>query len=286
MPSTLMERFLKQNEGRWAEAATVAASAKGYSEKPDGRYIGQISYADIVESESSGKLQIAWRATIMEGDLQGELIYWWEGLENERSLEFVAKNLAKFGYDPTTVRLRDLPKILAAIVEKEPVCQLRLKTKPGSDFQNCWVDRVLEDYVPDDEGDEEHNARMAAKAAAEAEAEAAAAKPVKPSSAKAKPVATPTPEPAPKAKPGPKPKPTPASLPEPEEDEEDEDEDEDEEDEVDLEIGMMVSFEKGGKTLTGKVTKIDENSETATVKVGIKSYPVSFEDMEVVETDG
>lgn len=220
MPPTGIEKWLANAEAKWGEERTRAAESKGdYERHPDGRYVTRLTTAEVCESQSSNRPQVKWGYTIIEGELKGELLWSYDGLDNDESLFYLAKRLGRFGFDPAKIKLRFLQKTLDKLIEQHPVCVVRARTK--GEYQNILLDRIIEDYEEDDE-----------------------------------------------------------DL-----DEDDDDVEEDEEEEAELEVGMEVEFEKGGKTLTGKVRSIDEDAGKAKVKVGPKLITVSIEDVVIVEPE-
>ncbi len=275
--SSAMARFLEANKSKWTETAAKVGEGNdsNYEELPDGLYIAMLSSATLGESKASSKLQITWVYVIMLGDYEGETKREYMGMETEKALRNLARRMKFLGYDPREYDITEdgvLEDWLAEVSEQEFLAKIRLKT--NGDFQNVYCEQLL-----DGTGNEtvaEHNARVAQQA----KAAAPPAKPEKP----AKPEPPKKPEPpvsngaAPKAagKTAPAPPPKPAPAPEPAAEEEDEEEGED------LEVGMTVAFEKDGKELQGKVISIDDATESAVVKVGLKRHTVSFDDMELI----
>ncbi len=267
-----LKNFLKEMQDKWAEQSSAAKQQGDFENVPDGRYIAILSSAELTESKSSSRPMLAWGWTILEGDLEGEVIRSYRMLDYDNSFFWLAKELSTLGIDPEAVNIAKLEATLDELVESKIVARLKLQTK--NEFQNVYVDRVLHDYYEDDD---EPVAPPRRTRPEPVEEEAVAPK------AKAKPG---------KAKPAPEPEP----VEDEEEDEEEEVEDaepfvetdaEDEE-EVELQVGMKVEFIRQGKELEGTVTKIDEENGSATVKVGNKSYPVAFDVLSIVDegTDG
>ena len=226
-----MNAWLKQMEDKWQESAAVAKTG-GFERHPDGRYTTRLASWELTE-DSNGNPQHAAIFTIVAGDLVGESLYSYNGLSHERSLEFLARDLARFGYDPETFSIRQLPKILAELTKKKPYVKVQAKTK--GEYQNIYIQKVMEDdYDPEDEGgyvpeDDDDDDAPVAPSRAERRATPAkrAAAAAAPSPAKRK--RTPEPEP---------------EDDEEDEDEEDEDEDEEEEDEEEEEAPPVRSVRK------------------------------------------
>ena len=300
-----MSAWLKSMEDKWQESVETAKAGGQYERHPDGRYTTRLTNWELGETnDGKGVHKITF--TIISGDLEGETLYSTNGLEGDRSLEFLAKDLARFGYDPETFKLRSVPKILAEITEKKPVVKVLAKTK--GEYQNVYIQKVMDDdYDPDDEEptysgdtdeDEPAPVRRSARAAAtpvaptrtarraapvveeddeDEEEEAPPARPARRTAAPAKPVGKAAKAvAAPPAKPIRRP--APAAAPEPEDDEEEEDDAAEEE----LEIGAKVSFMRRGVETEGFVTEIDEENEIVHVKVGSKTYPVDATEIEIL----
>lgn len=244
--------WLKQNEDRWQEAAQRSKDDPGFKRHPDGKYLVKVTKAELGFSQND-RPQIAWAYTILTGDLEGEMLYSYDGLDGEDSLFYVAKNLARYGYEPEDIRLSKLESVLNEILEKKPVVMVQAKTK--GDFQNVYVNRVMpEGWDEDEDGD----APAPRKPAAKEPEKPAAKEPEKPATRAPRKPATPPPAP-------PKEEPAPAT------------EDEDEGD--DIKVGDTVSFKRKDKEMVGKITELDDDDEVATIQVGTKSYPVDYGDL-------
>lgn len=148
-----MAAWLKSKEEEWESQAKQAKEGPKFTEIPDGKYIARLTKGEIGESQSSGRAQIAWGYTILVGEQQGELIRDYDGLEKEDAFLWIARKLARFGYDPEQVKLSRLPSVLEELVEKGPICRVQLRTK--KDFQNAIILKVFEDgYDPTEDGEE------------------------------------------------------------------------------------------------------------------------------------
>lgn len=146
--------FLRGLEDSWEKAAETAKTAGQFQRYPDGKYLCRLTSTSIGPSEGSGRMQVTWGYTIMEGELKGSLHRSFQGLDNEKSLEFLARDLSRFGYDPQDLKLSRLPALLDEIAEAKPWVLIRLKSK--GEFQNTYIDRFLgTDYSPEDEELEE-----------------------------------------------------------------------------------------------------------------------------------
>lgn len=148
--ATGIDKWLAEAEKKWGAERERAISSKGDFERhPDGRYVTRLTTGEVCESQSSNRPQIKWGYTIIEGELKGELLWNYDGLDNEESLFYLGKRLQRFGIDIAKVKLRFLQRTLDKIVEAHPVCVVRARTK--GEYQNILLDRVIEDYEEDDD---------------------------------------------------------------------------------------------------------------------------------------
>ena len=160
---------LKRASKLWKKAKERAEEqGPGFAEYPDGRYIMKVTGAEVGESQN-GRVQIAWKLAFADGEYDGKDYHDYQGLETEDNLVYVAARLDRFGYEPPD-DLTDLAETLKEIVEEGPEIRVRLKSK--GDFQNCYVDGL----VDADGGEEEE----------EGEEEEAEAKPARKSRSKKK----------------------------------------------------------------------------------------------------
>jgi hypothetical protein len=281
-----MERFIQANQGKWNDVAERAASGVGLWENlPDGLYVALLSGAEVTESKSAGKLQIVLVWVIMEGDYEGETSRQFIGLESDKALQRVALLQNTLGYDPREYDVTQ-PGVLDAwleeLAEVELLCKIRLKTR--GDYQNVYAEKLLSG---EDDTVTEHNARMSAQTTGKPATNGGKGTATAPATAPTRQAAPPATAPAKETKRGEKPEPTPArqaapargagaapATPAAEElGEED----------AELEIGSTVGFTLDDRELVGKVISINEAKGTASIKVGLKKYEVSFDDMELVD---
>jgi len=122
----------------------------GYENLPDGRYIAALSKAYIRESEK-GDLYVVLHFVVEEGDHDGSIVYDWNRIETEDGLYYTRQKLLKMGADVPD-KLAKLEDCLSDLQDGEPRVRLQLKTK--GDFQNVYLDRLLdsddEPYEPED----------------------------------------------------------------------------------------------------------------------------------------
>jgi hypothetical protein len=127
----------------------------GFDEHPDGNYKCVVSKAEIGESQASGRLQIAWYFTILEGALAGETIRDYQGLDKDDSWKWVFKRLNQFGIDTRSLQFDEVEEVLDLIVNSKVEVVVALKTninqKTGEPYQNKYLNRVLTGLVIDGE---------------------------------------------------------------------------------------------------------------------------------------
>jgi hypothetical protein len=134
---------LKKLESKWqTERARAKKDGLGGAGVPDGKYIARLTGFEVDSTGNGLRLKIPF--VCLEGTEQGKPINKSDGLDGPDSLYYTAKLMARFGYDPEEFAFSDLPKIGKELVKSKPVCELQVKTK--QDFQNVYVNRVLEDY--------------------------------------------------------------------------------------------------------------------------------------------
>jgi len=111
----------------------------------DGRYAVALTDAERGESKASGRDQVMFEFTFLDGDYKGQTKRDYNGLDRAESIPYlIAKIEAMGGEAPEDIN--DLEDSLKALVKKRPQIRVVLKTK--NDYQNVYVDRLLE------EGDE------------------------------------------------------------------------------------------------------------------------------------
>lgn len=148
-----MKEWLKNQQEKYDASKD---STGDFERLPDGIYISRLVSAEIGQSKTSDKWQVVYQHVIIDGDNMNFLNYSFQGLEGNRSMEFLARGLKSYGIDPGDVQLDKLPAILEELAAARPVCKIKLVTK--GEFQNTYVDKVLssEDWPDVDESDYTH----------------------------------------------------------------------------------------------------------------------------------
>lgn len=119
---------------------------QGFKKIDDGQYTCKLEKAEKGVS-NNGRKQILWKFIIMDGDLTGDAINKYDGLDRKEGLEYICQTFQKFGYDPEEIIPFDskAPAVLAEITERHQFCVVTAKTK--GDFQNFYVNKVFADGV-------------------------------------------------------------------------------------------------------------------------------------------
>lgn len=225
----------------------------------DGIYVGKLTRAELGESQSKGRLQVAWRVVVASGEYKGENINWWSGLETENNVMYFQRDLVRLGKevpeDPT-----DLEDVLKELTKEKPTIRVQVKT--NGEFQNVRILKLVESEESEGEESEEETEEEEEEEPEETEAEESEEEEEDDDEEEKKDE---------KSK---------------EEDDEEEDDEEDEEDEEDdeeesgddeeedeekeeapeVEVGMRVSFSHKGKDLVGTVKEIDYKKELVKIE--------------------
>ena len=145
-----LKNKLKKAQGDWKNARSKANETVGFAEVPDGRYLAHLTGATIGESKSSGRLQIQWTWTIVDGEHEGDTKLDFDGLETEDNLVFLGRKLARFSYE-LPEDITEIADILDELIEKRPLSRIRLKTR--GEFQNVYVDKIMQASSSDEDDD-------------------------------------------------------------------------------------------------------------------------------------
>ncbi len=245
-----VKKFLKGAKKAWKEHAKAAKESGTFEKLDDGKYITRLTGATIGESKKvEGEARLETSYVVIEGEHEGFIVRAWESLSGEKSLEYIAKWLMRYGIDPEEVDFAKFEEVLAELVDSKPKVLLSLKTKSGSEFQNVYVVKVLDDESDedadeddDDESDDEDEEDSDEESDSDSDED--------------------------------------DSDDDDESDEDDEDSSDDDgdddsddedsdEEEAEVEVGMSVEYEWKGKTEKGVVEEILEDDEQIKVKTTI-----------------
>ena len=119
------------------------------NEVPDGTYVGKLVKAAIGESQASGRLQVAFQATISSGEHKGENVYWYSGLKTEENFMYLQRDIVRLGKD-VPEDINEIGEVLEGIAESKP--SIRFKVVTNGEFQNV---RLLKKLTAEESGEDE-----------------------------------------------------------------------------------------------------------------------------------
>ncbi len=134
---------LEEFEGAWKDAPTEST----FDNLPDGKYQVSIEEVRLENAKKSGRLQLAWVLTVMNGDYAGRKVFHYRGLDREESAGWMKREIYACGLEVESIL--DLPDMLPELLDR--VVEITLKTKRGSDgedYQNCFINKLLEAVGP------------------------------------------------------------------------------------------------------------------------------------------
>lgn len=146
-------------KGKWKDARARANDGGSFENHPDGKYIGRLSTAELGHSEA-GRFQVKFEYAITEGELAGQSAYKYMGLDKDESLGWMAKELVRLGVDATELEIEELPKALEGLVKSKPLVRFKLKTK--GEYQNLYIEKLIDAEDEDAGADENQDAVEAA----------------------------------------------------------------------------------------------------------------------------
>jgi hypothetical protein len=127
---------------------------KSFDKVDPGKYQAKIEAAAINNAKSSGRLQVSWELTIINGDFQGRKLFKHDGIDTVEGRSFFRGTLAKLGHewpdDP-----EDLPEVLEELLETYVAVTVRNR-KDDEDNINIYFDKALDsDDVEDNLGEDQ-----------------------------------------------------------------------------------------------------------------------------------
>ena len=134
------------------------------SDVPDGVYKARITNAELGESQSSGRMQVAWEATIVEGEQKGDVVRDYDGLETEKNLFYLQQKLGRLKQEVPD-DISEIEEVLNAITKEKPLVRIRVRTK--DDYQHFQINRVLDN----EDGEQPEETEAEAEGETEAEPE-------------------------------------------------------------------------------------------------------------------
>ena len=140
---------LEQFRAAWNSAEVKDAGE--YTPPPDGKYQARIDEVRFENAKTSGRLQLAWVLKIVAPDaLKDKTIYHYRGLDRDESVSWMAQELYTCGVDVKGIDIVDLPDHLPQLLDR--IIEVTLKTKKGrdgTDFQNCYINKLLNNRLPE-----------------------------------------------------------------------------------------------------------------------------------------
>lgn len=153
---------LKKAQKVFDEATSGGGSVNRNIE--DGKHEAKLAKMDIVEVAGGKKLmmQYTWifdvDKKLLKKDKNAGLLISREGLDPERpqNFTFLKRRLDTFGYDSAEMNLaQDLPQICKEMTKKGVTCEVTVKTSDDGQYQNIWVNRMVDEGDTDDEDEDD-----------------------------------------------------------------------------------------------------------------------------------
>ena len=127
-----------------------------YENLPDGKYQVSIDVIRFENAKTSGRLQLAWMLKVVAPDAhKNRKVFHYRGLDKPEAVEWMKQDLFNCGLDVDEIGITDLPTMLPKLLDR--IIEVTLKTKKGrdgTDFQNCYINRLLNEglnFRDDDE---------------------------------------------------------------------------------------------------------------------------------------
>jgi hypothetical protein len=149
LAKVLAKKNFKKAQGK-------AAELEDFTRLPDDNYICRLT--DVSEDTSTaGNPMVVWTWTVLSPkDFRDEEVKQFSMMSTEENIAYLLKDISRFGYDLDQLEADDIGKVLGEIKDAEPVARIQLKTNPGKgknagkDYQNVYVNGIIEDYEDDD----------------------------------------------------------------------------------------------------------------------------------------
>lgn len=124
----------------WKESYQKKDEFVGGMEYEDGRYGVALTGAERGESKGSGRDQVMFEFTFLDGDYKGKSKRDYNGLDRPEAIPFLMRKIIAMGFEAPE-EINDLEALLKKMVKAHPKLRIQLKTK--GDFQNVYVDGPL-----------------------------------------------------------------------------------------------------------------------------------------------
>ena len=139
-----MQEDVQNAQAEW-DAARVRPDTFGATFE-DGTYTMRLTDAFRGESMSSGRDQVTFEWTFLDGQNAGQTHRSFHGLDTEDGMFYCCQVLNRLGYDSPAL-LADLETTLGEMKADAPVAQVRLKTNVskanGQEYQNTYVNKAI-----------------------------------------------------------------------------------------------------------------------------------------------
>ena len=211
----------------------------------DGNYEATLVGAELTEQASKAALIYTYKINEDDAEAGGEEIKQRFWLETEQNLSFLKRDLGRFGYEVDDLDLaEELEGLCKELVDAEPLCRISVKT--DGEWQNVYLNKVLEMQEENDEEEEEDDEEEEEKKPAKGKKSSDDKKPSKSSKASKQVV----------------------EEEEEEEEEEEKDDDEEEAEAPEIEKGSIVMFTppRAKKAVECIVTSIDKKKASADLR--------------------
>jgi len=113
----------------------------------------QLQNAELVESQTSGRLQIHREHLVLEGESQGEVVHDYMQLETDKGPFFIGMWLSRMGVE-VPEEAEKLEEVLADLVQQAPMYTAKITISDGG-FTNVRVLKKLESQMPEAEAEAE-----------------------------------------------------------------------------------------------------------------------------------
>lgn len=157
----------------WKQSFENKDEYKGGGFEPeDGRYVVAVTDASRGESKASGRDQVSWEYTFLDGDYKGRTTRSFDGLDRTESVPHVMRRIIALGFE-VPEDLDGLEDVLKKIAKKKPKVRILIKTK--GDYRNIYIDKLVDDdgeelAEGEEKSDEEEEAPIKKKVSKEAPA--------------------------------------------------------------------------------------------------------------------
>ena len=142
--------FLKQYDAEWGEAKV---KENDFTPLPDGKYQVRVDTVQIQEYEQTGAIYLYWELEVVNGQHEGRKVFKRNGLDNPEKFGWLKTDLHRAGIE--LEKLSEIEMVLPDLLDR--ILEVQLKTgKPtaeGKTYQNCYINKLLNERVPFNEND-------------------------------------------------------------------------------------------------------------------------------------